>query len=386
MQVAHVSASASRQAGGVATVLWALCAATREINVDSCIVTYNDKYLLTDSIEGVSLYCCDVIGPKKLGYSPVMEKQLNRINGLDIIHTHGLWMCNGLHARRASQKRKLPLLLSTHGMLEPYSINRSKIQKKIVSWLYENKNIDAVDCIHAASTQEALNIQKFGINKPIAVIPFGIDQSVDDISDAEQSDLIPFQHRNKRFLLFLSRIHPKKGLSDLVIAWSKLCKKYTDWHLVIAGPDELNTLSKINNIINNKKINEYVSIVGPVNGIDKRRLYSSASLFVLPTLSENFGFVIPEALTHRCPVITTTATPWEDLVTYNCGWHIETGLDSLLLTLEDALKKNKDDLIKMGENGKRMVMERYSWHTTAKSFQHLYSWLLHNEGKPQFVM
>ena len=120
-------------------------------------------------------------------------------------------------------------------------------------------------------------------------------------------------------------------------------------------------------------------------GLEKIKLFREASLFVLPTFSENFGIVIAESLASYTPVITTKGAPWEDLKTNKCGWWIDIGVEPLKKALEQAIGSNDKILIKMGVNGRKLIEDKYSMQSVAEQMLQLYQWILTKDNKPNFV-
>ena len=118
--------------------------------------------------------------------------------------------------------------------------------------------------------------------------------------------------------MFLSRIHPVKGLMNLVAAWERV--RPERWRMVVAGPDEGNYLAEVETAVQRAGLERNFDFVGPVAGAAKEKLYREADLFILPTFSENFGMVVTEALSYGVPVITTKGAPWKGLVDHRCGW------------------------------------------------------------------
>ena len=231
-----------------------------------------------------------------------------------------------------------------------------------------------------------LNVD-FGLKNPIAVIPNGIDADWLDV----QGDAQAFRSQygipgDKRILLFLSRVTPKKGLPLLIEALVTIREQLTDWHLVIAGADEFNHQTLIENLIRANNLESNVTFTGALFDQAKSDAFSAAELFVLPTLSENFGIVVIEALGAKMPVITTKGAPWELLVDNNCGWWTEVSSESLAEALEQALNRSPEELKIMGQRGKELVATRFTWPASARMTIELYEWLLHRRDRPDFVV
>jgi glycosyltransferase involved in cell wall biosynthesis len=184
--------------------------------------------------------------------------------------------------------------------------------------------------------------------------------------------------------LFLSRIHPKKGLKDLVNAWCKVNPE--NWNLYIAGPDEGGHENEIKLLVKKLGLSSKVHFLGNLSDTDKWHVYRSGDLFILPTYSENFGIVVAEALAAEIPVITTTETPWRILEEEKCGWLIQPGEASLVSTLNRVLQLPSHELHAMGQRGRRMVLRRYDWNLVARSMSDVYRWILHKGPKPECII
>ena len=105
----------------------------------------------------------------------------------------------------------------------------------------------------------------------------------------------------------------------------------------------------------------------------------------MPTFSENFGIVIAESLASYTPVITTKGAPWKDLKDNNCGWWIDIGVDPLTKVLFEVLDSEKEVLIQMGENGRKLIEEKYSIDMVAKNTSKMYNWVVNKKSKPKFI-
>lgn len=283
----------------------------------------------------------------------------------DLVHINGIWNPENSLFQKVAQKLGIKVIISPHGMLEPYILNRNPLKKKIALWLYQKNALLKAHSFHATATLEKNNIEKLGFKKEIIVIPNGI--SLNDFPNSFSEKSIP------KKILFLSRIHPKKGIEFLIEAWSLLDTNYKNgWTVEIIGNGEESYIEELKEKIIKVKLTEEIKILQPVFGNQKINKFREASLFVLPTYSENFGIVIAESLASYTPVITTIGTPWEELNAYNCGWCIEIGSKPLKKTLEIALNKTDLELKEMGKNGRKLIELNYSIQEIGNKMYQLY--------------
>ena len=190
----------------------------------------------------------------------------------------------------------------------------------------------------------------------------------------------------RRLLLFLSRIEPIKGVTTLAQAWAECAREFPDWHLVVVGPDERSHLQDVLRILRDGDVMDRTTITGPLHGERKTAAYLASEIFVLPTISENFGLVIGEALSHGLPVITTTGAPWSGIAEHACGWWIEPTRAALCDTLRRSLAMPAPTLAAMGERGSAWISRDFTWKAEADSLLQTYEWLLgRREARPSFV-
>ena len=292
------------------------------------------------------------------------------------LHTHGLWMYPSLAHRRWFRRYGGPYIVSPHGMLSPWALNHSRLCKQVAWWLGQHRVLCAAACFHATAPSEVEDIRRLGFRQPVAVVPLAVD--LFDATCPRSADV-------PRRLLFLSRLHPKKGIDLLLRAWGHLQDHFVDWELVVAGPDEGDHLQFLTRVAEDLRLRR-VSFPGPVFDDAKSRLYRSSQLFVLPTLSENFGLVVAEAMAHGLPVITTTGAPWSGLTSRACGWWIEPTTDALTETLVDAMCRSDEDRRAMGERGRRWMEEEFAWPQVAREMRGVYDWLLGRSARPACVL
>lgn len=242
--------------------------------------------------------------------------------------------------------------------------------------LYQKRDLAGATLLHAASNAEANNIRALGFKQPIAVIPNGVECPAYSIPSPRQ--------RSQRHALFLSRIHPNKGLSNLVAAWARV--RPSGWRLTIVGPDENGHRAEVERAVRASGLTKDVTFVGPVTDQDKWSVYKQADLFVLPTFSENFGVVIAEALASGLPVITTKGAPWQQLNTNECGWWIDIGVEPLIKALKEATELPGEQLVAMGQKGRMLIEQQYTWPPIAEKMRSVYEWMLTGGAPPACVL
>lgn len=325
---------------------------------------------------------------RQFGYSPELRHKLGEaVNAESIIHNHGLWMYPGLIARKNSRRSKCPLVISPHGMLEPWALKNSPWKKRVAAWLFEDRNLHSAQCLHALCNAEAQNFRRYGLRNPIAVIPNGVDFS-DPVQG--QSEITRPQKANgslseQKTLLFLSRLHPKKGLDNLLEAWGALAAEFSGWRLVIAGAGEPTYEQKLKHLVRQYQIEKSVVICGPVYGEEKQQLLAAADGFVLPSFSEGFSMAVLEAAAAGLPVVLTPECNFPELVKAGAALEvypnppaIEIGLRRLL-TLSDQERKH------MGSRGRNLVRQSYTWPAVAEKMLGVYRWLAGVHPKPECV-
>jgi glycosyltransferase involved in cell wall biosynthesis len=283
----------------------------------------------------------------------------------DIIHIHALWSLFSHAGVRYAQQRKIPYIISAHGMLSPWALKHKWLKKKIAWWLYQGRDLEGASMFHVTAECEIKWLRDRGFKQPCVLAPLGSD--IPELSPAKSPS------PDIKTVLFVGRIYPVKGLMNLVRAWAEVkptslratpsqgsskvgletgnwklenreseshtnaqTNSRTDellpWQLVIAGPDQAGHKAevvaeakrlglRVEDSTTNALMHSHISelppdliFIGPVFDKDKENLYAQADLFVLPSYSENFGAVVIEALAHGCPVITTKGTPWSELL------------------------------------------------------------------------
>ncbi len=294
-----------------------------------------------------------------------------------VVHDHGLWLPTNLAAAHAARRAGVPLVVSPHGMLSAWALGFNRTKKRAAWALYQRRALGWARLFQVSAEAEGEDVRRAGLRQPVAIIPHGVD--------GPPAGLPPrtCPTGGARQALFLSRIHPKKGLLPLVEAWAAV--RPPGWALTIAGPDENGHRAEVERRVQALGLGDVVSFRGPADDDEKWALYAGADLFVLPTFSENFGIVVAEALVAGVPVLTTRAAPWRVLEERGCGWWIELGAEPLAAALAEATRTPEGALRAMGERGRAYAEANLSWTRVAAEQADVYRWLVGTGPRPACV-
>lgn len=303
-------------------------------------------------------------------------KSLLDKNAFDLVHLHGIWSPFLTVVAMAARRRGIPFVISPHGCLEPWALKYRRYKKWPAMNVYQGGILRSASLFVATANQELESIRLLGLHQPVAVIPNGVDVGLSPHRDGG---------RTIKTILFLSRVHPKKGLLDLVEAWAKV--KRAGWRIMIAGGDEDGYRAKVEALIRARGLQSDFEFIGFVDGASKQACFDMADIFVLPTYSENFGLVVAEALANEIPVITTTGAPWQDLVEHRCGWWVPPGISGVAVALTEAMNLDPAELRRMGRRGRKIIVEKYSWNSIGATALKASGWLLDRSlSKPDVVV
>jgi len=313
---------------------------------------------------------------RRLGLSVPLDRAL--AGGSHAVwHMHGLWMMPSVYPARHAGRLGLSLLLSPRGMISAEAMRFSAGRKRIFWRLQQYRALQAVDCFHATSAEEADAIRALGFRQPVAIIPNGID-----LPPLPAGQVAP---GGRREVVSLGRIHPKKGLDRLVAAWAKVEADFPDWSLRIIGPAEgghAGDLIAQGHALGLRRL----SVEEPVTGAAKWPLLAAADLFVLPTRNENFAMTVAESLACETPVISTRGAPWPGLVSEDCGWWIDHGIDPLASQLREAMAIDPGRRAAMGRKGRAWMQRDFGWDGIGAQMMDVYRWLRGTADRPPQVM
>lgn len=363
MKIVHYIPSIDRMAGGISTYMQVLA---------KPLGTMAEVHIMTHASENpLPMENCKVHDiPRYRPISGVWKKAVvDLLDSVrpDIVHVNCCWTPDCAMIQRLAQKRGYKVVLTPHGMLEPWIIKRHYWTRKVPAlWLYQKAAVQRADCVQATAESERDNLLKLGYNSNIKVVRLGID--------AESIEM-KRSWKKSRQILFLSRVHVKKGINFLVEAADVLRNELQGYKILVAGEGDADYVEAMKRMICDRGLQDIVQLIGGVYGDEKWRLFQTSDFFVLPTHSENFGLAIAESLASGTPVITTVGTPWSDLNSSEAGAWIEIGTEPLVETLRRFLSLSEDELETMGRNGRKLIETKYSAHVMAEQMMEVYNGL-----------
>ena len=372
MKILHYIPSIDRSSGGVGSYMQLLAKPLGKL-VELHVATHRSNHEL--QLENCQIHYID----RCLHYHQMKKQWLSLLEQIkpDVVHVNCCWQPESALVQRWSRSNGLKTVYSPHGMLEPWIMKRHYWTRKVPALLlYQKAAIKNADVIHATADSERDHLLELGYNRKVAVIANGIDVSQIQMKDSWQ---------RTKTLLFLSRVHIKKGIELLINAVAELKDQMQGYHVIIAGEGDDNYIAELKTLAKDKDVDRIIEIIGGVYDEKKWRLYRQADVFVLPTYSENFGIVVAEALASGTPVITTKGTPWEELQSRNCGWWVDCKQEDITYAVRSAINATDDKLKVLGKNGRRLMEERYSVEAIAQQMNTLYEWILGETEKPEFV-
>lgn len=388
MKTASTITSLSRRSGGLFDgVRYLHQAQLRQPGVEITVLGVIDSFTAEDLPKWAPLpaLAFPVVGPLQLAYSPALRRKLLDID-VDLVHAHGIWEYPSAAVSAWHRKYRRPYLISPHGMLDPWAVNNSGWKKRWAWRLYEKNHLENAFCIRALCQAEADAIRTFGLRKPICIIPNGIElPSMPERKAGAASSFEPFA-RGRKVLLYLGRIHPKKGLAPLLRAWKAALDSSaaSGWILALAGWDQSGHETELRAIVTDNGLQDAVTFLGPRFGEDKAAHYRDCDAFVLPSLSEGLPMVVLEAWAYGKPVLMTSECNLPEGFAAQAALRIQPRSESIVTGLQQLFALNDADRQAMGARGSELVKSRFTWPKIAADMTAVYEWMLGGR-KPENV-
>jgi glycosyltransferase involved in cell wall biosynthesis len=333
------------------------------------------------------------VGPGGLAYAPRLGGAL-LAGGYDLLHTHGIWQWPSAAVSRWHGKTGRPYVVSPHGMLDPWAVSRSRWKKRLVSVCYERAHLREAGCLHALCEAEAEAIRAYGLRQPIAVIPNGVDLPEGEVGVRGED----------RWMLFMGRLHPKKGMLNALRAWAGRREEARrgGWRLVVAGWDQGGHEGELKRLATERGLTwaevpagelvrggvpgeAEVIFAGPAFGEVKDALMRRVSAFVLPSFSEGLPMSVLEAWAYRLPVLMTDHCNLPEGFAAGAAVRTGTGVEEIAVGLGEFFGATGGWLEGVGAKGRALVEGSFTWVTCAAQMAEVYRWQLGAGAKPSFV-
>ena len=398
MRVLTVLESVSRVDGGIFEAELAL---QKHLALDSAfqieVVGLRDQFTEEDlpRWDPIKPKTTKIIGPYGFGFSPELPRFLP--NDVDLAYGALLWKYPSWALLNWQKQTSKPVVLAPHGSLDTWALQNSAAKKRIAAWLFKDEQLRRATCFRALCSAEADAIRAYGLKQRIEVVPNGVALPEGLTTECTEST------EQKKQLLFLGRIHPKKGLVGMLKAWSEIQKPKSgiqtsrDWQLVIAGWDQgghegeliglcselgLTVLQRSKHVPCSSTAQEAegadVIFHGAAFGEEKEQLLRSADAFVLPSFSEGLPMSVLEAWAYGLPVVMTPECNLPEGFAAQAALEIRNGEmgNAKWDGLQALLDMSDSDRIEMGRRGRRLVEEKFTWPKVAAQMKALYEEIL----------
>jgi len=373
-----LTSSVSRNAGGLYNSVRQLALQLHHsAKIDIQVFGLADEYTSKDLSKWgkIPVQAFNISGPLSLGYAPTLRQALHDAD-LDLYHAHGIWTYPSLAGLQWAKQTKKPYLISPRGMLDAWALQNSRWKKRLISRLYENAHLQGATCLHALCESEARSIRAYGLQNPICVIPNGVFLPPESKPVATQWEVPD----DAKVLLYLGRLHPKKGLLNLLYAWDM----NHDWYLVIAGWDQNGHENELKMLCRKLGIQDRVIFAGPQFNTDKHASYSRANAFILPSFSEGLPMVILEAWSYGLPVLMTPHCNLPEGV--GAAIEVEANQESIAQGLNALFLMSDNERQTLGLCGRKLVAEQFTWPKIAAEMRSVYEWILGGGSPPSSVI
>lgn len=367
--------------GGPVRAVLDLCSLFNARGHDVTLITYYDGDLPKEWTQGnPDLPTAKVIAPPtrpmSLFDAKAREEVASIFNGADIVHLHETWTPSNIQFGKIATRLGIPYVISPRGMLDDWCMAQKALKKRIFHTIAGRKLFEGAAFVHCTAEAELAQSCKWFPNGTGRVIPNLLN--LEPYKSMPSKDLarkaFPQLAEDVPSLLFLSRIHMKKGIERLISAAAQLEKNATPCNILIAGDGDEPYVNGLKQQAKDEGIDNRVSFLGLVTGNLKLSLYHAADVFVLPTSQENFGFVLVEALAAGTPVLTTKGVDiWPELLESGGSKIIDDASGDNLVNAITELIAKRNELDAMGASGRAWVMDNLDSDKTAQKFESMYT-------------
>jgi poly(glycerol-phosphate) alpha-glucosyltransferase len=390
MNIAFLTPSLSRTAGGIFEIERGLAQALL-----TCPQTRVQAYGVADKFTkrdaplwgAVPLHAYRAAGPRSFGYSPALRHAFFSCHA-DIAHLHALWTYASSIVNTWHHLHRRPYVTTLNGMLEPWAVANSARKKKIAAWLYEGRCLAEAACVQVNSEAELKAARAFGLKNAIAVIPNGVEApSLHDSAEPPADDPVAAaQARGMKILLYLGRLHPKKGLANLIQALAQVGGQSSEWVLAIAGWNQVGHEAELRRLAATLRLGQRVLFLGAQFGAQKGLRYRQADAFILPSYSEGLPMAVLEAWSYGKAVLMTPACNLPVGFSAGAAMSIEPEPAAIADGLRRLAHMTDAERTAMGGKGRRLTETQFSWRSVAEQMRAVYDWALTGRLQPDCVV
>lgn len=297
----------------------------------------------------------------------------NNIANYDLIHIHALFSFCSTYAMGLARKRGIKYIAHPIGQLETWSLTQSQFKKKLYLQLFELNNLNHASRVHFTAQSEADTACELLTEVKPLIVPLGLE--IPELHPTTKDSIVKKWSLKSHvpIIVFLARIHPKKGLELLLNALARLPQP--SFQLLIAGNADQAYLNQLKGLVDKLQLNKHCHVVGYIDGEDKNRLLQAADLFALTSYSENFGIAVLEALANGTPALVSNGVALsKEIAEHDIGYTCSMTTESVIAALEEALA-SPNSLQDKGARARKYAEENHRWTDLAnqlyKSYQEI---------------
>jgi poly(glycerol-phosphate) alpha-glucosyltransferase len=435
--------SISRSGGGLLDAERCLHKGLQKLGVKTSVFSLEDSFSVSDLPTWFPLVpkVFPHFGPAVSGAAPLLRKHILN-QPAHLLYRAGLWRLPSKYSHEWSRKHRKPEIIAPHGMLDPWAVQNSRWKKRLAHLLFEGSHLRDAACVRTLCQSELDSVRAYGLTNPVCLIPNGIDppeinaetlntgreiansKTIGETANRTGGGKTERLNAESKLLLFLGRLHPKKGLPNALGAWGKAIRKtsnsqilaFSEWKFVVAGWDQAGHEAELNAICRELGIRtatvpaaelvaghpslttegDTVIFAGPAFGATKDALLRQASAFILPSFSEGLPMSVLEAWSYALPVLMTDHCNLPEGFAAEAAIRISTESDTLPADPKSAppiadgmrtlFAMTDGDRKSMGARGRALVEDRFTWPKVAAQMKEVYEWVLGGGAKPSCVV
>ena len=391
IKLLYSTPSVSRDIGGILEVERNLALQFHHKGVYIDVISLEDKNTENDRDSWLPLkpLCHKVAGYKPIGYSKTYLPSLMSSEA-NVGHIHSLWSYTSYALYQWAKNKNRPYVLTPNGMLDKWALNNSKWKKKPALFLFMNRVLENAACIQVNTRHEYNCVREFGLKNPVCLVTNGVL-----IPDLNKKYVAPWEKlekaKNKKILLYLSRVHPKKGIDFMLEAWKNILvenENSASWHLVLVGfkfnndPYE----NKLISYIDENGLNDSVSLIEGQYGTDMQACYANCTAYILPSLSEGVPIAVLNAWSFAKPSLITPECYLPEGFEANACIKISPDAAGTQQGISEMLNLSENELKQFGQRARTLAEEKFSWTAIANQLQEVYEWILNNKKIPSSLI